>query len=160
MAPYEMIMTVITAAGGSALVVAGLAAWLGKVWADRMSQSQKFLQGIDIDLRKRRIDVYGELWKATALLPKWPRATGVTYQQLLQLSESMRSWYFEKGGMYLSRSTHRDAYTPLQDELASILRSNKSGVVSDEHYEAVRVRCSSLRTALASDIESRREGLS
>lgn len=159
MAPYEIVMTVITAAGGSALIVAGLAAWLGKVWADRMSQSQKFLQGIDIDLRKRRIDVYGELWRATSLLPKWPRASGVTYQQLLQFSESMRSWYFEKGGMYLSRSTHRDAYGPLQDQLAAILRNNESGVVSDEDYEAVRACCSSLRTALARDIESRREGL-
>jgi hypothetical protein len=60
--------------------------------------------------------------------------------------------------MYLSRSTHDKAYSPLQDALAEVLRSNSSGVISDEHYEKVRSRCSALRTALAGDIESRREG--
>ena len=60
--------------------------------------------------------------------------------------------------MYLSRSTHDRAYGPLQDALAEVLRSHRSGRVSDEHYEAIRLRCSALRTALAGDIESRREG--
>src|SRR5574341_188999 len=158
MTPFETIATVITAAGGSAVIVAGLAAWLGKVWADRITQSQKLLQDIDLDLRKRRIEVYGELWKATSLLPKWPKATGITYEQLLQFSVSLRSWYFEKGGMYLSRSTHRDGYSLLQDTLAKILQDNKTGIISDEHYESIRSCCSALRTALAGDIESRREG--
>jgi hypothetical protein len=158
MTAFEIIATVITAAGGSAVIVAGLAAWLGKVWADRIAQSQKLLQDIDLDLRKRRIEVYAELWKATALLPKWPKATGVTYEQLLQFSGALRTWYYEKGGMYLSRSTHRDSYSPLQDTLAEILQDNKSGLISDQHYESIRRRCSALRTALAGDIESRREG--
>jgi len=156
--PSEIVATVIASAGGSAVIIAALAAWLGKVWADRIAQSQKLLQDIDIDLRKRRIEVYAELWKATALLPKWPRASGVTYEKLLGFSESLRAWYFEKGGMYLSRSTHTNAYAPLQDGLAEILQANKSGIISDKHYEAIRERCSALRTALASDIESRREG--
>jgi hypothetical protein len=60
--------------------------------------------------------------------------------------------------MYLSRSTHNTAYGPLQDALAEILQSYKSGFISNEHYEAIRSRCSALRTALAGDIESRREG--
>jgi hypothetical protein len=97
MTSLEIIMTVITAAGGSAVIVAGLVAWLGKVWADRIAQAQKLLQDIDIDLRNRRIVVYGSLWKSTALLPKWPKASGVTYEQLMQFSESLRSWYFETG---------------------------------------------------------------
>jgi hypothetical protein len=154
----EIILTAITAAGGSAVIVAGLAAWLGKVWADRITQAEKLRQDIDIDLRNRRIDVYVSLWKSTALLPKWPKASGVTYEQLMSLSESLRHWYFETGGMYLSRSTHQKAYTPLQDTLMEILRNHPSGAISDEHYEAVRRCCSSLRTALAGDIESRREG--
>jgi len=158
MDPQEIITTVIAAVGGSAVIVAGLAAWLGKVWADRIAQANKLLVDIDLDLRERRIPVYARLWKATALLPKWPRATTVTYQQLRKFSESLRRWYFEEGGMYLSRSTHKGAYMPLQDTLADILRSHKSGPISDEHYELVRECCSALRTALAGDIESRREG--
>lgn len=45
---------------------------------------------MDLDLRKRRIEVYGELWKYTALLPKRPRAEDVTYEQLRTLSENLR----------------------------------------------------------------------
>ena len=81
MSPVEIILTVITAAGGSAIVVAGLAAWLGKVWADRIA-----------------------------------------------------------------------------DALAEVLSAKSSGVVSDADYEKIRKCCSTLRSALADDIESRREG--
>jgi len=41
MSPIEIILTVMATAGGSAVVVAGLAAWLGKVWADRIAQNQR-----------------------------------------------------------------------------------------------------------------------
>jgi hypothetical protein len=154
----EIILTVLTAAGGSAVVLAALAAWLGKVWADRIAQNQKLHADIDVDLRVRRIAVYQELWTATSLLPKWPKASGLTYEQLLAFSQTLRDWYFMKGGMYFSRSTHDNAYSPLQDALAEVLRSNSSGVISDEHYETIRRACSTLRSALAGDIESRREG--
>ena len=158
MGALEIILTVLTAAGGAAVVLAALAAWLGKVWADRIAQNQKFHADIDVDLRVRRIAVYQELWTATALLPKWPKASGLTYEQLLTFSQTLRDWYFMKGGMYFSRSTHDDAYGPLQDALAEVLKSNSSGVISDEHYEQIRRACSTLRSALAGDIESRREG--
>jgi hypothetical protein len=160
--PFELIQLVISAAGGSALIVAGLAGWLGKVWADRIMRSQTLLQDIDLDLRNRRIGAYLLLWKCTALLPKWPKAFGVSYSQLMQFSETLRTWYFETGGMYLSRSTHRDAYTPLQDHLMQVLSGVQQdcmlNVVTDAHYESIRAHCSALRTALAADIESRREG--
>ena len=158
MGPLEIILTVLTAAGGAAVVLAALAAWLGKVWADRIAQNQKLHADIDVDLRVRRIDVYQELWTATSLLPKWPKASGLTYEQLLAFSQTLRDWYFMKGGMYFSRSTHDKAYSPLQDALAEVLRSNSSGVISDAHYEKIRRACSTLRSALAGDIESRREG--
>jgi hypothetical protein len=158
MGPLEIILTVLTAAGGSAVVLAALAAWLGKVWADRIAQNQKLNADIDVDLRVRRIDVYQELWSCTSLLPKWPKASGVTYQQLLAFSQTLRDWYFMKGGMYFSRSTHDKAYSPLQDALAEVLSAKSSGVVSDADYEKIRRCCSTLRSALADDIESRREG--
>jgi hypothetical protein len=158
MTSLELVTTIVSAAGGSALIIAGLAAWLGKLWADRIMQAQKLMQDIDVDLRKRRIEVYAELWKLTALLPMWPKASGVTYEQLMRFSESLRTWYFERGGMYLSRSTHKNAYTPLQEALMELLQAHPSGEISDKHYECIRKRCSTLRTALAGDIESRREG--
>ena len=102
--------------------------------------------------------MYRELWSATSTLPKWPKASGLTYEQLLTFSETLRDWYFMKGGMYFSRSTHDKAYSPLQDALAEVLSAKSSGVVSDADYERIRKCCSTLRSALADDIESRREG--
>jgi hypothetical protein len=165
----ELVKTVLLSAGGAAALVAGLAGWLGKVWSDRMLQAQKTLSDsllqnqklvgeIDLDLRKRRIEAYAPLWKASGLLPQWPRAVGVTYEQLQELSRSLRAWYYEAGGIYLSRSAHRDYYSPLQEALNELGRAKKSGVISDSDYDAVRKLCSRLRTAMANDIESRREG--
>jgi hypothetical protein len=61
MSSVEIILTVLGAAGGTGVIIAGLSAWLGKVWADRIAQAQKLSGEIDLDLRKRRIDVYTEL---------------------------------------------------------------------------------------------------
>jgi hypothetical protein len=158
MSPVELVLTVLTAAGGVGVIVAGLAAWLGKVWADRIAQSQKLIGEIDIDLRAKRIPVYAELWKATSLLPKWPRATEVSYEQLVDLSKTLRRWYYYRGGMFLSQTTHRTAYSPLQEAIATVVSEGKTGPLSDADYEAIRARCSTLRSALANDIESRREG--
>ena len=44
--------------GGTGAIIAGLSAWLGKFSADRIAQTQKLAGEIDLDLRKRRIDVY------------------------------------------------------------------------------------------------------
>jgi hypothetical protein len=165
----ELVRLVVLSAGGAATVVAGLAGWLGKVWSDRILQGQKSLAEsvlqsqkltgeIDADLRKRRIDAYAPLWKATGVLPQWPRAAGVSYEQLQDLSKQLRSWYYEVGGIYLSRSSHQGAYSPLQDALKQLGKTGNSGVLSDADYDAVRKLCSRLRTALANDIESRREG--
>ncbi|NQD38449.1 hypothetical protein HPT27_15615 [Permianibacter sp. IMCC34836] len=159
MGPIEVVAAIITAAGGSAVIVAGLAAWLGKLWLDRAANLNKLLGDVDVDLRKRRIEVYGELWKLTAILPKWPRDQTVTYEQLQAFSQMLRGWYYERGGMYLSRSTHKQGYGPLQDQLQTLLSAGKSGKITDVDYDVVREKCSYLRSCLASDIESRREGL-
>lgn len=62
--------------------------------------------------------------------------------------------------MYLSRTTHREGYAGLQTTIENILKARPSGVISEEHYDLVRERCSSLRSHLASHIESRRDALS
>lgn len=84
---------------------------------------------IDVHLREKRITVYGKLWKATEILPKWPRAESVTYAQLLEFSETMRDWYFGEGGMYLSRDA-QGAYGALQDAIWAILKDEPGRAIS------------------------------
>lgn len=153
----ELAMTILAAVGGGGIVVVGMSAWLGRIWAERIAQTQKFAGEIDLDLRKRRIDVYGALWKATSLLPKWPRAEDVTYEQLRALSQNLRQWYYEQGGMYLSRTTHDEGYGPLQGAITKVVADGANGPLSPGDYETVRQRCSALRSMLAADIQSRRD---
>ena len=155
-----VITSVLAAMGGAALVVAGLAAWLGSVWKDRIDRHESMIVQIDVDLRARRITVYEALWKKMKVLPKWPRDESVTYERLRQFSEELRTWYFETGGIYLSEYS-REEYGALQDELQRVLESGRTGrLVSEpqDEYELVRVRCHELRNRLAEDIASRRGG--
>ena len=112
---------------------------------------------VDTDLRERRIPHYTKLWALTRLLPKWPRAEGITHKDLRELSEHLRKWYFEGGGMFLSRVSV-GAYKQLQDELARFLSTRQplTARITDEEYEEFRGYCSALRTALTNDIVSRR----
>jgi TIR domain len=107
------------------------------------------------ELRRERITAYRKLWSLTKLLPKWPRSEKVNYERLRKLSASLRDWYFtDGGGMFLSRSAHT-AYAALQDSLTAILVEKPSGRITNEHYDAVRDLCSTLRTRLARDVGAR-----
>lgn len=101
--------------------------------------------------------MYKAVWKETGLLPKWPEAEGLTYENLWTLSEWLRDWCFNEGGMYLSRTTHNDGFAPLQDAITDLRKQNLTGEITPEHYNQIRSKCSALRTAMAIDIESRRE---
>jgi hypothetical protein len=158
----DLMSQILITVGGAGFIVFGLSAWLGNVWANRIEKKIQMASQIDLDLRKRRIEVYKELWEFTDILPNWPRAKDVTYDGLKKYSEDLKNWYFHKGGMYLSRKTHHNGYSPLQTALSHLLKENHLGKVSDkndkDHYESIRKRCSTLRTCLTEDIESRREG--
>jgi hypothetical protein len=111
---------------------------------------------VDTDLRARRITPYSDLWKKTGALPQWPRNRELTYQDLHSLMANLREWYFEAGGMYLS-TTARKAYGEVQESLMSVLEKGQEGKVMDSDYDAIRGKCSKLRTGLAHDLLSRRE---
>ena len=156
----DFISALLASLGGGLVAAGALATWLGSVWKERIARTEAALIQVDIDLRLRRIKVYKPLWELTALLPRWPRDPEVTYAQLLGFTEALRQWYFAGGGMYLSRTTHKNGYYPLQEELERVLVQKKTGVLSHESpddYGAIRDRCSTLRTHLAADIASRRD---
>jgi hypothetical protein len=162
------------ATGGlAALIVAAL--FIGRVVSEKLADTaaklvearlrraeelQKasiaFAGVVDTDLRTRRITVYAELWEKTGLLPMWPWNTELEYEALNQLTRDLRDWYFRRGGMYLSASA-RDAYFEVQRSINTVLESGQSGPIVHDDYQAVREKCSALRTELAEDLLSRRE---
>ena len=156
----DLVKTLLASLGGGLAAAGAMAAWLGSVWKERIARIESASIQIDLDLRLRRIDAYKPLWELTALLPRWPRNTDVTYEQLLELTEAFRKWYFAGGGMYLSQTAHKQGYYPLQQELERVLGQRKTGKVSHESpddYGTIRERCSILRSHLAADVASRRE---
>jgi hypothetical protein len=138
---------------GVPAIVGGAAGALGAVLRDLLASRMK----TDEKLRDLRTPVYKELWKLTDALPKWPRAK-LTYRDLHDFSAELKTWYFEKGGIYLSRRSHK-RYTAVQDALLKALTGVKeSDAIPDDVYEAVRKKCSALRTEMTEDLLSRREG--
>src|SRR5690348_919571 len=94
---------------------------------------------INESLRNERFAVYKVLWKKTELLPQWPRSPTVTYEQLAHLSEEMRDWYFNEGGIYLSAKS-RKSYGDAQDAIQTVLGAykNEKDPLSDPQYEKAR----------------------
>lgn len=109
---------------------------------------------VNEQLRERRATEYQALWKHTAILPRWPRRRDVTFAKLRDLQGRLRDWYFQSGGMYLSRRSFEE-YSRLQDELTRVATQGAS-VIPDDVYDAVRARCSALRSSLTDDLLSRR----
>src|SRR5262249_12223580 len=78
-----------------------------------------------------------------------------------ELSVSLRKWYFQKGGLYLS-SEARQAYLDLQDALTVVVTSARwrdadvGEEVDGDTFEALRHLGSWLRTTLTYDVGTRR----
>lgn len=112
----------------------------------------------DMDLRGRRIGVYLELWKLLEDLPKYARPKQLTRGDLGSLSVSLRQWYFQKGGLFLSKKG-RDTYFRLQDAITEELESRTPSdePLDEVTYQALRRLGHDLREALALDVGTRKD---
>jgi hypothetical protein len=92
----------------------------------RLKVLQDLQVDYDIDLRKRRIDSYGDLLGHMVALAKYPKPEVLSYEQIQKLALAFRDWYFKSGGLVASERT-RDHYFDVQDGFKIILqkRSNK-----------------------------------
>ncbi len=126
----------------------------------RVEESHKasvtFASALDAELRTQRTKAYAVLWCMTGKLPQWPRDEKLQYSDLPALSEHLRDWYFQTGGIYLSGSA-RQVYSTVQEAIQVVLASRKTGLVETPDYESIRKACSALRTELTKDLLSRRE---
>jgi hypothetical protein len=133
-------------------LVSGVATYLGT--------RSKLVLDYDADLRQRRIDAYADLWKRLSPLAKYGRLGALTVSDVEALAESLRVWYFEVGGLFLSTSARTD-YFALQELLGLVAGGwgwqEKDGAValSTAAREYIRTSASRLRTGLTRDVGSR-----
>jgi len=63
----------------------------------------EFRKDIVSAIWKERFEKYKKIWAITSVLPKWPKDEEVTYKQLYDTCDSLRNWYFNEGGILLSK---------------------------------------------------------
>lgn len=117
--------------------------------------AMRILEPIHADLRLRRLEAYRSLWSLTAVVAPKPRRD-ISYADLVRLRQEMRAWYFEGGGLFLSRSATRH-YRLLADGLETFLPEDPRGKVEIDEYDEISTLCSQLRTSLTLDVRSRAE---
>jgi hypothetical protein len=142
-----------------ASVISGLAgvvaSYVGIQWKIKKDLEAKF----DASLRALRLQAYPPLWGLVKPLALFGRDGYPGINDLVTLSKSLRDWYFDQGGLYLSE-TSRNAYFGLQRSLgvlaASDNWSNESlNNLDPETFEHLRLIASRLRTMLTLDVGTR-----
>ena len=112
----------------------------------------------DKELRDHRLKVYEELWRLLEALARYDLPKPLTPKVLHELSVSMRKWYFEKGGLYLSDNT-RDVYFGLKEAVKRILSDQRLDVnneIPQHQSQAILAQASLLRAWLTRDVKTRR----
>lgn len=121
-------------------------------------KSRKELESLyDIELRRRRIDTYAELWKLLEPLADWSPPGPLTYGRIGRLSQALRRWYFGSGGLFLSHKT-RAPYFNLQEALTRLSEGRPEGdstVLDKDSHEVLKALGSRLRTATTDDVATR-----
>lgn len=138
---------------------AAISAGIGAVVAFVGAAGKSYLDArrtVDQSLRTQRSPVYQSLWLKTRLFQMWPRST-ISYADAGIFQRQLADWYYEEGGLYLSRTSQR-VYVKLQKALTQVLGSSQQGEMTTPHWQLVHKRCSRLRTALTTDLLSRRSG--
>jgi hypothetical protein len=113
----------------------------------------------DKELRENRLEAYKELWRRLKPLARYSPEAAATYQIVKDTSESMRDWYFDLGGIFLSRES-REPYFALKRTMQAIiddpdLQKEKERALEDPWIEPLLEQGRVLREALSNDIGSR-----
>jgi hypothetical protein len=138
------------------VVGAGLGLLTGVVLA-LLGSRQRLEVEYDIELRKHRIEAYQALWKILEPLAYYSPPSAVTYAVARDLSQALRSWYFEVGGLFLSEGS-REAYFDLQKGLGGVIKEPLDGryrPLGPRRFDRLRSLASTLRTASTQDVATR-----
>jgi hypothetical protein len=114
----------------------------------------------DKDLHNKRLELYKQLWPKTKPLAEFTRESPLTYDIVKAVAEETRDWYFDQGGIYLSKRS-RKPYFRLKSLLQNVLddktlEREPSRAISTPRTAAILAAARNLRTSLADDIRARR----
>jgi hypothetical protein len=78
----------------------------------------------DRKLRSERLDAYRDLFKRLKPLARYSAERPLSYKLIKDTSEDLRDWYFDVGGIYLSKQS-REPYFHLKGLMQKIIDKEK-----------------------------------
>jgi hypothetical protein len=113
------------------------------------------------ELHDARLSQYKELWKLLKPLAPYSPEQPLTPKIVKTTSESMRDWYFDQGGIYLSRES-RGPYFALKEAMQHIIDDPELQKENDAPLHPRQVKPllewgRTLRKVLSDDIGTRRQ---
>ncbi|MGA7412116.1 MAG: hypothetical protein WBW33_16695 [Bryobacteraceae bacterium] len=114
----------------------------------------------DKNLHEKRLELYKVLWPKTAPLARYAPHVVLTLNIVRKVSEEAREWYFNEGGIYLSKRS-RKPYFRWKEQMERViedehLQARPDDPIDANRREAILSSVSLLRTSLADDIRTRR----
>jgi hypothetical protein len=127
----------------------GLVTW----WTTRSRLRTELAYGYDKELRSERVAIYRKLWAITASLPRYYWPMKPSRSDLRRLIEEFHGWYFQDGGLFLTRET-KAAYLEMMNRLddAAGREADDVAQVSDAILTSLFEAGESLRVQLANDV--------
>ncbi len=114
----------------------------------------------DKQLQESRLAAYITLWAILEPLARYGRDRPVTYAVLQDISNKTRSWYFQTGGIYLTRASVTPYFDwkalmqPVLDDAA--LAKMPDTPIPDKPLKDIIAAGSTLRASLSADIGTKR----
>lgn len=114
----------------------------------------------DKALHEKRLELYKQLWPKTKPLSEFARDFPITYDTIKTIAEETRDWYFDQGGIYLSKRS-RKPYFDFKDHMQKVLddkelKQEHASELKTQRIDAIIASAHRLRTSLADDIGTRR----
>ena len=113
----------------------------------------------DKELHTNRLTAYKDLWPRLKPLARFSVERPITHKIVKETSEAMRDWYFDVGGIFLSRAA-RTPYFDLKKAMQEIiddknLLQTPDKPLGDERLKPIHHYSKGLREALSNDIGTR-----
>jgi hypothetical protein len=127
-----------------------------------LANRQKFREDLqakyDSNIHDQRTQYYALLWKKLDVLAKFAPPAAVTARRLDELSKTLREWFFDTGGLYLSDHS-RQAYLDLQTAMVECVQEQKipDQEISGDSLKQIQDKATALRAYLSKDIGSRKQ---
>ena len=115
----------------------------------------------DKALHNKRLELYKQLWPTTKPLGRYVPHFSLTYNKVRKVATEMHEWYFNEGGIYLSKQS-RKPYFDLKTQMLRVIDNERLEATPDARIEdketcnAILDAATNLRTSLADDIRARR----